>query len=840
MLDQQPKLTETPNEPSREPALPAEDTIAARLQRWLVDPYSPLPRKEDLRRVRLFAGLLLILIAITALGRTVAPLPAWLLLELIVLYFLSRTEYFQVAAFLAVAVMLLPAYMDVLGKFPLDQDALTASFSWHLIPIVFASLLLDLRVVVFLISADLVGLLAFPFFVPGINHGEMLVSYVIVGGGSTLVLVVQHIRNLIENDRQLELRQNEARYRSLTEQLATLNEISRAVSSVQEEPKVFEAIFQQVQRIIPLDSFFISKYDPEIHTISFPFLYDNGRQWVEETITLPEDSWMAQVLRSRTPFMRNRPASGADKILTRLGFDLNRKEVASLMIVPMRLGSRIAGSITVQSHLPDAYTQEHLNLLTGIAYQAATAIENARLFDALQAEIKDLENAEVRLQRQSQHAQALAAISQLLVEDQSDSGGVEINSLLERVARMVGNVFNDLCIIRLVSEDGRFLIPIAIHGGDREAVQALRLLWGRVQQTVSEGISGEVMRTGRPMLIANFNLAEYENRLSRHLVSYLRQYPVSGVILAPLRAQGKMLGLMNVWRSDPTRPYDQEDLTFLADLADRVALGIVNARLYSELQTELVTRRNAEAEVRVLNVELEQRVRERTAQLRVAVQELESFAYSVSHDLRAPLRAINGYSTALMEDHQDILDEQGKMYLNHILSATRRMSGLIDDLLNLSRVTRSEMRLAQVDLAALAREVMNDLRRANPERKVNFSAPPQLRARADANLMRSALSNLLGNAWKFTSIHENANIELGEMEMDGERVFFVRDDGAGFDMAYIDRLFNEFQRLHSPDKFEGTGIGLVIVRRIIQRHGGRIWAEGEPDKGATFYFALGT
>lgn len=227
-----------------------------------------------------------------------------------------------------------------------------------------------------------------------------------------------------------------------------------------------------------------------------------------------------------------------------------------------------------------------------------------------------------------------------------------------------------------------------------------------------------------------------------------------------------------------------------------------------------------------------------TAQLEASNRELEAFAYSVSHDLRAPLRAIDGFSKALLEDYGDKIDAEGQDYFDRIRKNVSRMGLLIDDLLSLSRVTRSEVKYTLVDLSALAQEVIQDLRSTDPDRAVDFVAPPQAVVVADAALMRVALTNLLHNAWKFTSHHAIARIELGVMSCDGERVYFVRDDGAGFDMAYAKMLFGVFQRLHNTQEFPGTGIGLATVQRVIHRHGGRIWAEGAVEQGATFYFTL--
>jgi signal transduction histidine kinase len=236
--------------------------------------------------------------------------------------------------------------------------------------------------------------------------------------------------------------------------------------------------------------------------------------------------------------------------------------------------------------------------------------------------------------------------------------------------------------------------------------------------------------------------------------------------------------------------------------------------------------------------ELELRVQERTRQLGAANKELEAFAYSVSHDLRAPLRSIDGFSQAILEDYSEKLDDSGKDQLRRVRAATQRMAVLIDDLLNLSRVTRSEMQREKLILGAVAKSVAEELKKTAPERHAEFVIEDGPTVEGDPRLLRVAMENLLGNAWKYTSGHARARIEFGIDRNNGQAVYFVRDDGAGFDPRYAARLFGAFQRLHSAREFPGTGVGLATVQRIIHRHGGEIWAEAEVEKGATFYFTL--
>ncbi len=298
-------------------------------------------------------------------------------------------------------------------------------------------------------------------------------------------------------------------------------------------------------------------------------------------------------------------------------------------------------------------------------------------------------------------------------------------------------------------------------------------------------------------------------------------------------ADGRLQGLVR----DTRQRMDAEQKAQVAqDELQRILKSVDESR--RALLSVVEDQKEAEEKILRLNAELEQRVADRTAQLTAANQELEAFTYSVSHDLRAPLRSLDGFSDLLMTDYAAQLDEQGQNFLRRIQENSHRMGQLITDLLKLSRITRVEINPEPVNLALLAKNILTELQAQAPQRQVAVEIAADLPVEGDADLLKIALENLLSNAFKFTSQREQAAIQVGCRERNGERVFFVSDNGTGFDMEYAGKLFAPFQRLHSPKEYPGTGIGLSIVHRIITRHGGCIWPESEVGKGTTFYFTL--
>src|SRR6266550_690478 len=371
------------------------------------------------------------------------------------------------------------------------------------------------------------------------------------------------------------------------------------------------------------------------------------------------------------------------------------------------------------------------------------------------------------------------------------------------------------------------------------------------RQTMRSTLSvrGSILATNSTASLAFANDAD-----ARELLSALRADPhmVAAALLAAYLLSRVLQGAISqpvLMLAETARAVsDRRDYSVRAAKLGEDELGVLTdafnhmlSRIEAQDRALRESKEGLEQRVGERTHELEERnqaLRHNAAQLLAANTELDAFAYSVSHDLRAPLRSIDGFSQVLLEDYAAQLDEAGRDSLRRVRAATQRMGTLIDDLLKLARVTRAEMRTEVVDLSVMARDIAAELQRATPERQVEFAIAQGLEARGDARLLRVALENLLGNSWKYTAKRTKPKIEFGSTEENGGRAFLVRDNGAGFDMRYADKLFGVFQRLHSLSEFEGTGVGLATVRRIITRHGGRIWAEGAVDQGATFYFTL--
>jgi signal transduction histidine kinase len=414
---------------------------------------------------------------------------------------------------------------------------------------------------------------------------------------------------------------------------------------------------------------------------------------------------------------------------------------------------------------------------------------------------------------QSNRLRVLADTAHVFAEASND-----VERLLATVARRFADLIGDGCYVRLLAGDGVRLEPVATYHPDPDIERYLRETTDSIPLRLGEGISGKVVETGEPVLIPVVSFEQYRKMTKPEFVPIFEKVGVTSLIVVRLRARGINLGFIALVRNGVGRPaYTEDDLQLVLDLADRAALAIDNGRLVQELEA---------------------RVRERTAELQGANADLEAFCYSVSHDLRAPLRAIDGFAQMLDEDHGAEIGADGQRVIGVIRTNAQRMGRLIDDLLRFSRLGRQALRSDEVSMAALVEELVEELRAAEPDRQIDFRIGDLPPVTGDHGLLRQVWENLLSNAVKYTGRCPVATIEISGAIAGEERCYTVRDNGAGFDPLYAAKLFGVFERLHRQTEFEGTGVGLALVERIVKKHGGRVWAEGRLNEGATFGFAL--
>ncbi|MGE5468370.1 MAG: MASE3 domain-containing protein [Ignavibacteria bacterium] len=441
------------------------------------------------------------------------------------------------------------------------------------------------------------------------------------------------------------------------------------------------------------------------------------------------------------------------------------------------------------------------------------------LEDKVRERTAELRASEAELRRMNRELRAISNCHQTLMRANEE------HLLLQDVCRIVCDDagYRMAWVGYAEQDEAKTVRPVAWGGTEGGYLATARITWADTDR--GRGPTGVAIRSGKPSCIQDFAADAVAAPWRQDALE--RGYRSS--IALPLKdAQEKAFGVLCIYSAD-TNAFTPAEIRLLEELAGDLAFGITVVRARIELT-------QAEAQIREFNRDLEHRVVERTAQLEAANKELEAFSYSISHDLRAPLRAIDGFSQILSEDYADRLDADGQHHLSTIRAGAQRLGELIDDILTFSRTSRQELAFAPVDMNRLVREAFDEVR---PEgREIVLQAAELPPAKGDPTLIRQVLVNLLSNAVKFTAGRSPAVIEVSGTVEGPEAVYCVKDNGAGFDMRYADKLFGVFQRLHRASDYEGTGIGLAIVKRIVVRHGGRVWANAEPGAGARFYFTL--
>lgn len=612
------------------------------------------------------------------------------------------------------------------------------------------------------------------------------------------------------NHELLERQQTEQRAAQVAGQLATLNEIGRAVSEVTDLRVVLEIIRQKLAQLLAFDFYSVRVFNAEARIVTFLAVYENGRYWDEADAPLVPGTDTYTVFQTGEPVLHlyteeeleNYKRAPVMQIGDRTQF------TASVIFVPLKKREQTVGTLSVQSYQRNAYTQEHLKLVEAVAIQVGIAIENARLFTNLQHELAERKQAEeltrqvnFQLQRHIKELYALNAVSQ------AGASAEDEHELLESVVEtLFRSLYPDIVGVALWDEEEQVLrtSPCANRG------LLNRLSQSQMTARLNEGVVGKVAATRQPYRIKNTDDPYYLS-IDPSIYSEL---------CVPILAGEKLIGVLDIESRQPDA-FSDADENLLLTVAGQLASAIERLR--------------AEQELRSLNALLEQRVSERTAQLEMANKELESFSYSISHDLRAPLRSINGFAKILGADFSHELTPQASEFLKKIINAGGQMAQMIDALLDFSRIGRKPLNLQVVDVNELIKNVIESLAAETEGRQIEWILKKVPPAKADPTLLRLVYTNLISNAIKYTSTRQVARIELGSLEQGREMVYFVRDNGVGFDMQYVDKLFGVFHRLHREDEFEGTGIGLATVQRIINRHGGRIWAEAEVQNGAIFF-----